>query len=279
MRFSFKTSPQETEWDQLRRVWMAADQMEVFDAGWTFDHFVPIHSDPAGPCLEGWTVLSGLAAVTDRLRLGVMVSGNTYRHPAVLTKIACTIDAMSNGRLEFGLGAGWNEFEHESYGIELPPLRERFDRLDEALEIVDSLMTNERTTFTGVHYQLAGAYCEPKPVQQPRIPFVVGGEGEKRTLLAAARWADQWNTPNSDPEVLRHKISVLSEHCSTVGRDINEIEISVQVRLGDSVAKSAESMAALVEAGAGHIIVYLPPPHSIADLESAAEAGRAAGFS
>ncbi len=253
--------------------------MEIFDAGWTFDHFVPIFADPAGPCLEGWTVLSGLAAVTKRLRLGVMVSGNTYRHPAVLTKIACTIDQMSAGRLEFGMGAGWNEFEHESYGIELPPLKERFDRFDEALEVIDSLMTNDKTTFAGKHYQLVEAYCEPKPVQKPRIPIVVGGQGEKRTLLAAARWADQWNTPNPDPELLRHKISVLHAHCASVGRDPDEIEISVQVRFGASTSESADSMSALLEAGADHIIVYLPPPHSVGDLEAAAESARLAGFS
>ncbi|MGH8875549.1 MAG: LLM class F420-dependent oxidoreductase, partial [Acidimicrobiia bacterium] len=209
MRCSFKTSPQNTTWQAMRDVWRAADQIEVFDAGWTFDHFYPIFSDSTGPCLEGWTVLAALATETSRLRLGVMVSGNTYRHPAVLANMAATLDVVSEGRLEIGLGAGWNEEEHAAYGIELPPLRERFDRFDEALEVVHLLLTEEVATFEGRHYRLTEARCEPKPIQRPHPPIVVGGRGERRTLRAAARWADHWNYPGGDPDDLRHRIQVL----------------------------------------------------------------------
>ncbi len=149
MRCSIKTSPMHTTWEAMRAVWVEADQMDVFDAAWTFDHFVPIAGDTTGPCMEGWSILAAMAAVTQRLRLGVMVTGNTYRHPAVLANMAATVDVISDGRLELGLGAGWHEEEHEAYGIDLPPLRERFDRFDEALEVVHLLLTQPVANFSG----------------------------------------------------------------------------------------------------------------------------------
>ena len=170
MRCSIKTSPMHTTWEAMRDVWVEADQIEVFDAAWTFDHFVPIAGDPAGPCMEGWSILAAMAAVTRRLRLGVMVTGNTYRHPAVLANMAATVDVISDGRLELGLGAGWHEEEHEAYGIDLPPLRERFDRFDEALEVVHLLLTQPVANFSGTHYRLTEARCEPKPVAAAKTP-------------------------------------------------------------------------------------------------------------
>lgn len=134
MRFAFKTSPQNTTWDAMLDVWRAADDIDVFDSGWTFDHFYPIFSDPTGPCMEGWITLAALAQATSHLRVGVLVTGNVYRHPAVLANMAATLDIVSAGRLELGLGAGWNQEECDAYGIDLPPLKERFDRFDEALE-------------------------------------------------------------------------------------------------------------------------------------------------
>src|SRR3972149_6630996 len=128
MRLSFKTAPQHTTWAALRDLWVEADDIDVFDAGWTFDHFYPLLGDTDGPCLEGWTVTTALAAITTRLRLGLMVVGNTYRHPAVLANMAAALDQVSNGRLELGIGAGWHQAEHDAYGIALPPLQERVDR-------------------------------------------------------------------------------------------------------------------------------------------------------
>src|SRR5437899_2819737 len=186
MRFAIKTAPQHTTYKDMLAVWQAADEIELFDSAWTFDHFYPIFSDWKGPCMEAWVTTTGLAQATKRIRVGVMVTGNVYRHPAVLANMAASLDIVSNGRLEFGFGAGWNQQECDAYGIDLPPLRERFDRFDEAVEVIDSLLTNEETTFNGRYYQLTDARCEPKPVQKPRPPLVIGGAGEKRTLRAVA---------------------------------------------------------------------------------------------
>ena len=144
-------------------VWRAADDIELFESGWTFDHFYPIFSDSNGPCLEGWTVTTALAQATTRLRVGVLVTGIHYRHVAVLANMAAALDIVSGGRLELGVGAGWNVEESEAYGIELGTLTERFDRFDEALEVLVSLLTNEHTTFDGSYYQLTNARNEPKP--------------------------------------------------------------------------------------------------------------------
>src|SRR5437660_2146822 len=161
-------------------VWQAADDIELFESGWTFDHFYPIFSDPDGPCMEGWVTLTALAQATTRLRVGVLVTGNVYRHPAVLANMAATLDVISGGRLELGLGAGWNEMECAAYGIDLPPLRERFDRFDEAVEVIVKLLTETTANFNGRHYQLVDAYNEPKPVQEPHPPSVPRGAGDTR---------------------------------------------------------------------------------------------------
>ncbi|MDT5143511.1 MAG: hypothetical protein QOI79_2874, partial [Mycobacterium sp.] len=160
MRFAFKTSPQNTTWAQLLAVWQAADDIDVYESGWTFDHFYPIFSDSAGPCLEGWTTLTALAQATKRLRLGTLVTGIHYRHPAVLANMAAALDVISDGRLELGIGAGWNEEESGAYGIELGSIRERFDRFEEACEVLTSLLSNETTNFDGKFYQLKDARNE-----------------------------------------------------------------------------------------------------------------------
>src|SRR6187549_2134845 len=162
MRFGFKTSPQNTSWSDLLDTWRAGDDIDVFESGWTFDHFYPIFSDSTGPCMEGWTVTSALAQATSRLRVGVLVTGIHYRHPAVLANMTSALDIISDGRLELGLGAGWNEEESGAYGIELGTLTERFDRFDEALEVISSLLTQETTSFAGRYYTLTDARNEPK---------------------------------------------------------------------------------------------------------------------
>ena len=273
MRVSFKTVPQDTDWASMRDMWLAADDIDTYSAGWNFDHFYPIlQEDRTGPCFEGWTMLAALATITRRIRLGVMVTGNPYRHPAVLANMAASVDVISDGRLELGIGAGWNEEESAAYGIDLPSLRERFDRLEEACEVIDLLLTKETASFTGRYYQLADARCEPKPVQRPRPPIVIGGGGEKRTLRIAARWADQWNVPAASAEVLAHKIEVLHGHCADVGRDPAEIEVSVQVRAGSDSAAVAAEAATLVDAGAQHVIVGFRAPFDPALLEPIATA-------
>ena len=162
-------------------VWQAADDIDVFESGWTFDHFYPIFSDSTGPCLEGWTTLTALAQATKRLRVGMLVTGIHYRHPAVLANMAAALDIISNGRLELGIGAGWNEEESGAYGIELGSIKERFDRFEEACEVLTSLLSKETTTFDGKFYQLKDARNEPKGPQKPHPPICIGGSGEKRT--------------------------------------------------------------------------------------------------
>src|SRR3954469_25809982 len=160
MRFGFKTAPQHTSWPDMLAVWQAADEIELFESGWTFDHFYPIFSDSTGPCFEGWVTTTALAQATKRLRVGVLVTGLPYRHPAVLANMAATLDVVSGGRLELGIGAGWNEGEAAAYGIDLhATLTERFDAFDEGCQAIIGLLSNEQTTFTGRHVQLTDAYC------------------------------------------------------------------------------------------------------------------------
>jgi len=274
MRFAFKTSPQNTTWADMLAVWRAADDIDVFDSGWTFDHFYPIFTDDSsGPCLEGWVTLTALAQATTRLRLGVLVTGIHYRHPAVLANMAATLDIVSGGRLELGIGAGWNEEESGAYGIELGTLTERFDRFDEACEVITSLLTEHTTTFDGRYFQLTDAYCEPKSVQQPHPPICIGGTGRKRTLPAAARWAQHWNHPGASVEDWRATYDVLLECCADIGRDPSEITTSTHLRLGpEGPGAVAEQAAAYAEAGMDLGIVYIPVPHDPAVLEPLAEA-------
>ncbi len=275
MKVSFKTAPMHTDWQSIRDVWVEADDIDVFVGGWTFDHFTPLRGDESGPCLEGWMLLASLATISSRLRLGVMVSGNTYRHPAVLANMAATADVVSDGRLDLGIGAGWFAPEHEAYGIELPPLRERFDRFDEAVEVIHLLLTQPVSDFEGAYYHLQGARCEPKPVQQPRPPLVIGGGGERRTLRTAARWADHWNFPSMgfDLEAFRRKRAVLERWCEELGRPVEEIEVSIQFAAGPP-ASLPEKLTQVAEANADHAVVALPAPHRVADLVAVAEAAR-----
>src|SRR5580765_2182114 len=262
MRFGIKTAPQHTTWAAMLDVWRAADEIELFESAWNFDHFYPIFGDPTGPCLEAWTMLAAMAQATRRIRIGCQVSGMIYRHPAVLANMAASLDVISDGRLELGLGAGWNQQECDAYGIELPPLRERFDRFDEAVEVIVKLLTDTTATFTGKHYQLVDAYNEPKPVQKPHPPIVIGGGGEKRTLRTVARWAQHWNVPGGGVDEFVRKRDVLHRHCADIGRDPSEIMTSTHLRLDpndlDSVVSEAKAFA---DAGLDLGIVYLPPPH------------------
>ncbi|MFI5364408.1 MAG: TIGR03560 family F420-dependent LLM class oxidoreductase [Candidatus Binatia bacterium] len=225
IRFGIQTGQQFASWPEIVRLWQRAEALG-YDTAWTYDHFVAVMMDPYDPTLEAWACLAALATVTTRLRIGVLVTGNTYRHPAILAKIATTLDVISNGRLEFGIGTGWYEPEHEMFGLSLGSVRERCERLDEALQVIRSLWTQRETTFAGRHYRLQAAVHEPKPVQQPHPPIVIAGAGEKRLLPIVARHADGWTSFGS-PDVYRHKIAVLDRLCRAAGRDCADIEKSV----------------------------------------------------
>jgi F420-dependent oxidoreductase-like protein len=275
MRFAIKTAPQHTTWRDMLAVWHAADDIELFESGWTFDHFYPIFSDSTGPCLEGWVTTTALAQATKRLRVGLLVTGMPYRHPAVLANMAATLDVISNGRLELGIGAGWNEEESTAYGIDLgATLTDRFDAFDEGCEALVGLLTQEKTTLDGRFVHLADARCEPKPVQQPHPPICIGGGGERRTLRSVARFAQHWNFPGGDTDTFSKKRDVLYEHCAALGRDPSEITTSTHLRLpedGDVGALLGQAEA-YASAGLDLGIVYLPPPHTPAVLEPVATA-------
>jgi F420-dependent oxidoreductase-like protein len=215
-------------WPELLEFWRRADKLGYADC-WIPDHFYAGVGSVEQGCWEAWTVLSAMAVATERIRLGTMVLGNTFRHPAVVANMAATLDHVSGGRLELGIGAGWMQSEHDGYGIPLPPPRERIDRLDEALQVLKLLFTQKRSTFEGSYYRLQDALCEPKPLQKPYPHLVIGGGGERRTLRTVARHADEWNGEAS-PSQMAHKIAVLHEHCRAVGRDPNDIEIGVLLR-------------------------------------------------
>ncbi len=272
MRFAFKTAPQHTTWADMLAVWQAADDIEVFESGWTFDHFYPIFSDSTGPCLEGWTTLTALAQATRRVRLGTLVTGIHYRHPAVLANMVSTLDIISGGRLEVGIGAGWNEEESGAYGIELGSPGDRSDRFEEACEVLVGLLTQETTTFKGAYYQLVGARNEPKAVQKPHPPICIGGSGERRTLRTAARFAQHWNFVGGTPAEFVHKREVLHAHCEDLGRNPGEILLSSHVMFDGDPAGTAASAAALGEVGVELGIVHIRPPHTAAVLEPLATA-------
>ena len=219
MRFSFWPAPS-NPWSETLSACQHAERVG-FDGVWFSDHFMPFQGSVDGPIHECWTALAGLAAAVPRVRVGSIVTGNTYRHPAVLAKQAATVDHISGGRCVLGLGAGWQENEHLAYGIEYDTVKGRLDRLDEACAVITSLLRTERTTFDGDHYRLREAPLSPKPVH-PRLPLLIGGGGEKRTLRIAARWADEWNIWG-EPALMAAKGAVLARHCESIGRDPAEI--------------------------------------------------------
>ena len=228
MRFSYWI-PNDRPWSETLEQARHAEAIG-YDGVWYADHFMPNAADPAeGPAQEMFAILAGLAAAVPRVRLGSLVAGNTYRNPAVLAKIAASIDQMSEGRLVLGLGAGWQENEHRAYGIDFNSFGWRFDRLEEACEILTSLFANARTSFTGKHYTMVDAPLDPKPVQSP-IPLLIGGGGEKRTLRIAARYAQEWNVWG-EPDLLAQKGTVLDRHCESEGRDPATIRRSAQALL------------------------------------------------
>ncbi|MHA2364374.1 MAG: TIGR03560 family F420-dependent LLM class oxidoreductase [Candidatus Hodarchaeales archaeon] len=196
-----------------------------YDAIWFGDHFFLDNSSEDRNCMDTWTLLASLASITKKIRLGTLVACQSYRYPAVLAKIAATIDMISNGRLYFGIGAGWKEMEYNAYGIPFPSLKDRMDQLEEAIQIITFLWTEPKVSFQGKHYKIKNAFSAPKPVQKPRPPIVIGGDGEKRTLKMVAKYADYCNLMLI-PD-LNQKLKILEKHCIDVGREYQNVGKSI----------------------------------------------------
>lgn len=244
LRFGVHAGPQHATAVQVRDLWQTAEEVGL-DWVSVFDHFQPIgDADRDGPCFEGFTTLAAMAAATERVRCGIVVTGVTYRHPAVVAKMAATIDHFSGGRMELGMGAAWNAAEHQEYGMRFPSIPERMDRLDEALTVIRLLLEAERPSFSGHYYSLDAARANPRPLQE-RLPIWVGGAGERRTLPIVARRADGWNTFLVPVEVYRRKLDVLARCCREIGRDPAEIRKALVVHavLGRSAAEAEARLA------------------------------------
>ena len=256
MRFGLDVAQHQLEWPELLQRVKFAEELG-FDGAWVFDHFKPLYGDASGPCLEGWTLLAGLAANTSRIRLGTLVTGITYRHPSVLATEAVTVDQISNGRLELGLGAAWNEPEHREFGIPYPPIKERAERLEEGIEVMRTLMTRDGATFKGRHYQLDNATYRPRPIQQPHPPIWVGASGEQLMLPIVARQADAWHAFGSTDSMTR-KSKLLDSLAQQAGRDPTSILRSSSLSISEPLEQARRKAERLREAGFGYLVVSWP---------------------
>jgi F420-dependent oxidoreductase-like protein len=272
LRIGIKHSGQDCTIDELRSVWRTTDQAG-FDHLWAFDHMASI--GPGGPdrvIFEGWGLLAAMAEATSRVRIGLLVTGNTYRHPAVLAKLATTVDHLSGGRLEFGIGAGWAEIEHTMLGIE--GLDHRVGRLSEALRVIRCLWTEERATFEGRYYRLKDAIANPKPVQKPHPPIWIGAGGEI-TLKLTARHADAWNPAGGvgfGLETAARASEQLDERCAEIGRDPSAIRRSAQLRWDGDPAKLPDTAGPWIERGFREVILIVAGPEAPGQAEAAAKA-------
>jgi F420-dependent oxidoreductase-like protein len=269
LRFGVQVVPQHTTYAEIVQTWREVDELG-FDTAFLFDHFVPILSDPNGPCFEGWTLLAALAAQTKRVKVGLLVTGNTYRNPALVAKMASTVDHVSNGRVILGIGAAWFETEHSAYGIPFYTPSERAKRLKEAVTVIKLLFTQQKSTFAGKFYQLKDAPNEPKPVQK-HVPLLIGGVGPKRIQPLAAEHADIWHffPSDEDPQTAKRMCESFDQLCQKVKRNPATVEKSLSLRppqLTGSSKEIAGRVKALVDAGVGHFIISLSPPYDRALL-------------
>jgi F420-dependent oxidoreductase-like protein len=266
--------PQYTDWDSMRDAAIAVDEFG-FDWLLTSDHLVASgdhESDPNGPIFEAWQLVAAWAAITSQVRIGIMVSGVMLRHPALLAKMAITLDHISHGRALCGLGAGWFREEAEMYGVPWPSIGERLERLAEAAHIARALFDEQRTTFSGRYYHLTDAVSTPKPIQS-HLPLLIGGGGERHTMRIAARHADIWNTFGS-PASMRRKIALLHRYCNEVGRESSAITPTVAITLesDESVDRIAVRLTEYGRAGVAGVVIDARAPYDLAMLDRVAQA-------
>jgi hypothetical protein len=274
LSFGIKTSPMRATYEDILRVWREADAIPAIEHAWLWDHFLPLFRDPSEPVHEGWTLLAALAGQTRQLRLGLMVTSNAVRPPAVLAKMAATVDVISGGRLVFGIGVGGTRQpanvdnpavrEYAAYGLPLVSPAEGIARLAETCTIARQLWTGEAFDFEGRHYHLSGAICRPTPTQRPGPPIMIGGWGP-RTLRVVAEHADIWNIPgppHATIEQLARRAHVLDEHCAAIARDPREITRSTQIIVSyDDPGSTRGTIRQLIDVGFTHIVLGLPTPY------------------
>lgn len=266
-RFGIMTPPMQVDYADLRGVWREADENEQIQDAWLFDHLQPIGGDPLGPAYEGWTLLSALAAQTERVRLGLLVTSNRIRPPAVLAKIAATVDVVSDGRLDLGLGVGSRpdhplaRREYESHGLPFHNTADAVASLAETSTVIRRLWSeDEPFDFRGEHLNLVGAFCNPKPVQ-PHVPLLIGGRA-LATLRIVAEHADVWNIPGGDLQDCVSRSAILDRLCEEIGRDPLEITRSMALPVSyDDPSATRTAIAGALDAGFSHIVLILPAPY------------------
>jgi len=256
MLLSIEVDQHYLSWDAIRERTLAAEEYG-FDGVWVFDHFRPIGGDPNGPCLEGWTLLAALAAVTRRVRLGTLVTGITYRHPSLLAAETVTVDHVSGGRVELAVGAAWFEGEHRQLGFPFPSTRERTERLEESIELIRLLMTQNDVSYAGRHYRLDHATYEPRPVQRPHPPIWIGASGERLMLPIVARRADVWHHSGPLEEMIR-KSRLIDEYARQFGRDPRAIARAGSIRLDDDLETIRRTAHGFRDAGFSRLVCVWP---------------------
>lgn len=266
--FGIMTAPQQVDYLDVVRVWLEADGVPDIASAWLFDHLLPIAGTLDGPIFEGWTLLSALAAQTERLRIGLIVTSNRFRPPAMLAKIATTVDVVSGGRLDFGIGAGSRPShplarrEYDAHGLPYSNADDAVASLAEACTVIRRLWTADAPfDFDGAHHRLTGAFGSPKPVQRPHPPIVIGGRATA-TLRVVAEHADVWNIPGGDIADAAGRSAMLDRYCADIGRDPAEIRRSIALPV--SYERPTDTRAAItdaLDAGFGHIVLMLPAPY------------------
>ncbi len=266
-RFGIATAQQQVDYRDVLRVWREADSIPEIEHAWVFDHLLPIAGDPSGPILEGWTLLSALAAQTERLRLGLLVTSNRFRPPAMLAKIAATVDVVSGGRLDFGIGAGSRPSlpmarrEYEAHGLPFHDAGYAAGSLAEACIVIRRLWTqDEPFDFAGRYVKLSGAFCNPKPVQRPHPPILIGGRSAA-VLRVTAEHADLWNIPGGDLDDVVQRSALLDRYCAEIGRDPARITRSIHLSVSyDQPGSTRDAIGQAIEVGFQHIVLGLPAP-------------------
>jgi alkanesulfonate monooxygenase SsuD/methylene tetrahydromethanopterin reductase-like flavin-dependent oxidoreductase (luciferase family) len=267
-RFGIATAPMQVGYHDILRVWREADEIPEIEHAWLFDHLMPIGGDPDGPIFEGWTLLSALAAQTQRVRLGLLVTSNRFRPPAMLAKIAATVDIVSGGRLDFGIGAGSRPSllmarrEYDANGLPFHDSAYAVGSLAEACTVIRRLWTeDEPFDFQGTYVQLTGAFCNPKPVQRPRPPILIGGRSAP-VLRVTAEHADLWNIPGGDIDDVVSRSALLDRYCAEIGRDPASVTRSIYLSVSyDQPSSTRDAIGKAIGAGFQHIVLGLPAPY------------------